>query len=239
MGTVNEGSPRRPAVALTNLGPFDQLRAGRLARRLPQLFVGLFVYGASLAMMWRGTLGMSPWDVLHTGFIRHVPITLGQAVILFSLLVLVAWIPLRETPGFGTLANALLVGLAIDATLSVLDQPEAVASRVGLMLGGVVLNGVATALYMGAQLGRGPRDGLMTGLHRRTGYSLRTVRTVLELVVLTTGLTLGGAFGVGTLVYALAIGPITQAVLPWFTVDVGTTRVTGESGRRPTDGEDI
>ena len=216
---VPTGTTQAPRV-LVDLGPLAQLRAGRLARRLPQLFVGLFLYGVSLAMMVRGAMGLAPWDVLHSGFIRHVPMTLGQAVVLFSFVVLVLWIPLREMPGLGTISNALVVGLSADATLAVLGQPDAMWARIALMLGGVVLCGLASALYIGAQLGRGPRDGLMTGLARRTGLSLRLVRTALEVAVVVIGLLLGGVLGVGTVAYALAIGPLTQLMLPWFTVDL-------------------
>ncbi len=213
--TVPDDRARR---TLTDLGPVAQLRAGRLPRRLTQLYVGLVLYGVSLAMMVRGALGLAPWDVLHSGFIRHVPITLGQAVILFSFLVLLLWIPLREVPGLGTVSNAIVVGLAADATLALLDGPDALGWRIGLLVAGVVLNGLATALYIGAQLGRGPRDGLMTGLARRTGGSLRLVRTALEVSVVVVGLLLGGALGIGTVVYALAIGPLTQWMLPACTV---------------------
>ncbi len=217
---VPTATTHAPRGVLVDLGPLAQLRAGRLARRLPQLFVGLFLYGVSLAMMVRGALGLAPWDVLHSGFIRHVPMTLGQAVILFSFVVLVLWIPLREMPGLGTISNALVIGFSADATLAVLGQPDAMWARIALMLGGVVLCGLASALYIGAQLGRGPRDGLMTGLARRTGLSLRLVRTALEVAVVVIGLLLGGVLGVGTIAYALAIGPLTQLMLPWFTVDL-------------------
>jgi uncharacterized membrane protein YczE len=209
-----------PRGVLVDLGPIAQLRAGRLGRRLPQLYLGLVLYGVSLAMMVRGALGLAPWDVLHSGFIRHVPMTLGQAVVLFSFIVLVLWIPLREMPGLGTISNAVVVGLSADATLALLDRPVALAGRIALMVGGVALCGLASALYIGAQLGRGPRDGLMTGFARRTGLSLRLVRTALEVTVVVIGLLLGGKLGVGTVVYALAIGPLTQLMLPWFTIDV-------------------
>jgi uncharacterized membrane protein YczE len=212
-------APRlRPA--LVDLGPVAQLRAGRLGRRLPQLLVGLALYGASLAMMVRGALGLAPWDVLHSGFIRHVPMTIGAAVVLFSFLVLLLWIPLREKPGIGTVANALLVGLSADATLAVLAEPDSLVLRIGLTLGGLVLNALATALYIGSQFGRGPRDGLMTGFARRSGLSLRLVRTALEVAVVVVGLLLGGALGVGTVLYALAIGPLAQLMLPWCTVEL-------------------
>lgn len=206
---------------LTDLGPVAQLRAGRLPRRLTQLYAGLLLYGASLALMVRGDLGLAPWDVLHSGFIRHVPITLGQAVVLFSFLVLLLWIPLREVPGLGTVSNAIVVGLAADLTLVLLDRPDGLAVRIAFMTAGLVLNGLATAMYIGAQFGRGPRDGLMTGLARRTGGSLRLIRTGLEVSVAGIGLLLGGALGVGTVAYALAIGPLTQRMLPTWIVPVG------------------
>lgn len=171
-------------------------------------------------MMVRGQLGLAPWDVLHSGAIRHLPITLGQAVILFSFLVLLAWIPLREVPGVGTVLNALLVGASADLTLWLLAAPDGLVARVALCVGGVVLCGAAGALYIGAQLGRGPRDGLMTGLSRRTGHSLRLVRTLLEVTVVALGLLLGGVAGLGTVLYALAIGPLTQLMLPGCTVAV-------------------
>lgn len=210
--------PARPQ--LTDLGPVAQLRAGRLVVRLGQLFAGLVLYGVSLGMMVRGDLGLAPWDVLHSGVTHFVPLTLGQVVVAFSFVVLLAWIPLREVPGLGTIANAFVVGLSADATLVLLDAPDPIALRIALLLGGVLLCGLATALYIGAQFGRGPRDGLMTGLHRRTGWSLRSVRTGIELAVVAAGLLLGGVAGVGTLLYALAIGPLAQLMLPRFTVDL-------------------
>ncbi len=215
-------APEPQRRTLTDLGPVAQLRAGRLPRRLTQLYAGLVLYGVSLAFMVRGGLGLAPWDVLHSGFIRHVPITLGQAVILFSFVVLLLWIPLREVPGLGTVSNAIVVGLAADATLALLDRPDGVGWRIGLLVAGVLLNGLATAQYIGAQLGRGPRDGLMTGLARTTGRSLRLVRTALEVTVVVIGLLLGGALGVGTVVYALAIGPLSQLMLPFWTVEIRT-----------------
>jgi uncharacterized membrane protein YczE len=207
-------------AGLSDLGPVAQLRAGRLGLRLVQLYVGLLLYGASLAMMVRGDLGLAPWDVLHSGLIRHVPITLGQAVVLMSFVVLLLWIPLREVPGLGTISNAVVVGLSCDATLALLDRPGPLALRIALVVGGVTLCGLATALYIGAQLGRGPRDGLMTGLARTTGLSIRLVRTALEVSVVLIGLLLGGGLGLGTVAFALTIGPITQALLPVFLVDL-------------------
>ena len=203
---------------LSDLGPIAQLRAGRLPRRLVQLYLGLLLYGASLALLVRAGLGAAPWDVLHQGLARHLPMTLGQAIILVSLLVLLLWIPLKEVPGLGTVSNALVVGLAADATLSLVGPLDDLALRGVAMVAAVLLNGVATAAYIGAQLGRGPRDGLMTGLHRRTGLSIRLVRTALEVTVVVIGLLLGGTAGLGTVLYALAIGPVTQALLPTFVV---------------------
>jgi uncharacterized membrane protein YczE len=211
-------APATARPGLVDLGPVAQLRAGRLALRLPQLVVGLWLYGVSLALMVRGSLGLAPWDVLHSGVVRYLPITLGQAVILLSFVVLLAWVPLRERPGIGTILNALLVGTAADVTLWMLDAPGSWAARIALTVGGVLLCGLASALYIGAQLGRGPRDGLMTGLARRTGRSLRLVRTLLEVAVVVAGVALGGVLGLGTVLYALAIGPLTQLMLPWCTV---------------------
>ena len=171
-------------------------------------------------MMIRATLGNAPWDVLHQGMAIHLPITIGQAVILMSLVVLLFWIPLRELPGLGTIANSFAVGLTADLTLSLLDAPDAMWQRSLLMVGGIVLNALATALYIGSQFGPGPRDGLMTGLHRRTGVSIRTVRTGLEVGVVAIGWLLGGVVGIGTVLYALAIGPLVQVMLPRFIVEL-------------------
>ncbi|MGP1666995.1 MAG: membrane protein YczE, partial [Rhodanobacter sp.] len=217
---VMNSTAHAPRGVLVDLGPFAQLRAGRLTRRLSQLFVGLCLYGLSLGMMVRSALGLAPWDVLHSGLIQHVPMSLGEAVILMSVVVLLLWIPLREVPGIGTLFNTFLVGLSADATLALLHQPDQVWARVALLVGGVVLNALATALYIGSQFGRGPRDGLMTGLARRSGLSLRLVRTGLEVSVVVIGLLLGGMLGIGTALYALAIGPLAQWMLPACTVDL-------------------
>ena len=205
---------------LDRLGPVAQLRAGRLPRRLTQLAFGLVLYGVTLAMMIRSTLGNAPWDVLHQGLSEHLPITIGQAVIAMSLVVLLLWIPLRELPGLGTIANSFVVGLVADAALGALSPPDALWARVVLLVLGLVGNAAATALYIGSQFGPGPRDGLMTGLHRRTGLSIRTVRTGLEVTVVVIGWALGGLVGVGTVVYALAIGPLVQVLLPLCTVDL-------------------
>jgi len=212
-------APRR-VRELARLGPVAQLTAGRLPRRLSQLAVGLVLYGVTLAMLIRGTLGNASWDVLHQGMAVHLPISIGTAVIVMSLLVLLLWIPLRELPGLGTIVNSFAVGLVADATLRILAAPDAMWERVLLMVGGIVLNALATALYIGSQLGPGPRDGLMTGLHRRTGLSIRVVRTGLEVTVVAIGWLLGGVVGIGTVLYALAIGPLVQLMLPRFIVEL-------------------
>ncbi|WP_239455323.1 YczE/YyaS/YitT family protein [Nocardioides gilvus] len=213
-----------PATALLDLGPMAQLRAGRLARRFSQLTVGLVLFGVSLALMVEATLGLAPWDVLHMALTDYLPLTLGQIVVLMSFVVLLLWIPLREKPGIGTVANAIVVGLAADATLALVTGPETLWARIALVLLGVGLNAVGGALYIGSQFGRGPRDGLMTGLSRRTGLSLRLVRTGIEVTAVVLGVLLGGALGgvlgLGTVLYAVGIGPLTQAMLPACTVDI-------------------
>ncbi len=212
---------RRPrGRALADIGPLEQLRAGRLAVRLPLLLFGLFVYGASMAMVLRATLGQIPWDVLHVGVSHHVPLSFGTIVVGVSLLVLIPWIPLRQKPGLGTIGNALLIGPSADLVLSVLPAPDHLALRVLLLVGGVVLNGMATGMYIGSQFGPGPRDGLMTGLARVTGGSLRVVRTGIEVTVVVIGWLLGGTVGTGTFLYAIAIGPLAQLFLPLFTVEL-------------------
>lgn len=198
--------------------PAQQLRAGRLPLRLLWLMSGLTVFGFSLAMVIESTLGMPPWDVLHYGLSVQLPITIGTALIATSMVVLLFWIPLREIPGVGTIANAIWVGLVLDVSLAVLPNIDHPAGRIALMVGGIVLNAAATAMYIGAQLGPGPRDGLMTGLARRLPVSIRVVRTSLEVIVVLIGWSLGGIVGVGTVLFALTIGPLTQAFLPFLVI---------------------
>ncbi len=188
----------------------------RLARRLVRLYAGLVLYGASLALMVRADLGLGPWDVFHQGVSGHTGLTIGTVVIITGAAVLLLWIPLRERPGLGTVSNVVVVGLAMDATLALLPEPGALAVRAPLLVGAVVLNGAATGLYITARFGPGPRDGLMTGLHRVTGHSVRLVRTGIEVVALATGFLLGGTVGAGTVLYALAIGPLSQFFLRIF-----------------------
>lgn len=203
---------------LTYLGPLAQLRAGRAAERTGRLLLGLWLYGASIALMVEGAVGASPWDVFHLGVAEHVPWSLGVIMIVTSLGVLLAWIPIRQLPGLGTVLNAALLGPFADVNLAMLPTPDGLAVRVGVMLAGVVLCAFATALYVGAQFGPGPRDGLMTGLALRTGWSIRRVRTCLEITVLAAGVALGGPIGVGTIVFALGVGPLTQFFLRFLVV---------------------
>lgn len=217
-------APVRTPRQLAHLTPLEQLRAGRLPRRLTQLMAGLTLYGASMAMMFRGTLGLDPWDVFHAGVMEHSTMSFGTVVIVVGFLVLLLWVPLRQMPGLGTIANVIWIGVATDVSLALLSTPDGLTGRVSLLLAGVVLNALAGALYIGSQLGPGPRDGLMTGLVRRTGLSVRLVRTTLEVTVLAVGFALGGPVGLGTVVYALAIGPLVQAFLPLCVVELPPTR---------------
>jgi uncharacterized membrane protein YczE len=185
-----------------------------MTRRLIQLFAGLLLYGFSMALLVEAGLGLDPWDVLHQGIAERAGLTIGTVVIAVGALVLLLWIPLRQKPGIGTVANAIVIGLVADASIWLLPAPDPMAARIAFMVGGVVLNAVATAAYIGARLGPGPRDGLMTGLVRRTGRSVRLVRTSIEVTVLASGWLLGGTVGVGTVAYALAIGPLVHALLP-------------------------
>lgn len=187
-----------------------------MTNRLTRLFVGLWLYGATMAFMVQAGLGLDPWDVFHQGVASHVPLTLGQVVIVVGALVLVAWIPLRQRPGIGTIANVFVIGIAVDVTLAWLPPASSLAAQIGFLTVGVVGNAVAGALYISADLGTGPRDGLWRGIVARSGLSVRVVRTALELTVLAAGWFLGGSVGVGTVVYALAIGPLVQRFLVWF-----------------------
>jgi uncharacterized membrane protein YczE len=192
----------------------------RPVRRLTQLYAGLVLYGASMALQIRAGLGLDPWDVFHQGVADRTGLSFGTVVIVTGAVVLLAWIPLRQRPGFGTVSNVFVIGIAVDATLAVLPRAGSAPVAVAMLLAGVGLNGLAGGAYIGANLGPGPRDGLMTGLVRRTGGSVRAVRTTIEVGVLILGAALGGTVGVGTLVYALSIGPLVHALLPRLTVAV-------------------
>lgn len=209
--------------------------SGHLTRRLLQLYVGLALYGVSSALLVRAGLGLEPWGVLHQGLSELTGISIGVVSIIIGAAVLLLWIPIRQRPGLGTVSNVFVIGIAMDATLAVVPAVHGLVAQVPLLLTGVVLNGVATGLYIAARFGPGPRDGLMTGLHRLTGRSIRLVRTALEVAVVATGFVLGGSVGVGTVVYALAIGPLAQLFLRLFAIpqaSEGSTVVAGSTPRK-------
>ena len=185
--------------------------------RLIQLYAGLALYGVSAAMLVLAGLGLDPWDVLHQGLSRSFGLAIGTWVIIVSAVVLALWWPLRQRPGLGTLSNAVLVGLVMDVVLALMSPPHAPGVRAGLLVAGVLLNGVATGAYIGAGLGAGPRDGLTLGICARTGLSIRLVRTAIELSVLLVGWRLGGTVGIGTVAYAATIGPLTHITIPALT----------------------
>ena len=180
------------------------------------LLVGLSLFGISLGLVVRAGLGLAPWDVFHEGVSERIDVSLGTVIVATSFVVLLLWIPLRERPGVGTIGNAILVGVWVDITMAVIpEMDDALPGRVGLLRLGVSINGLATGLYIGAGMGSGPRDGLMTGIASR-GHSIRVVRTSIEAIVLITGFALGGTVGIGTLLYAFAIGPIAHKTIPTF-----------------------
>lgn len=204
----------------------------RLGRRLIQLYAGLALYGVSSALLVEAGLGLEPWGVLHQGLAELTGLSIGVVSIVVGAAVLLLWIPMRQRPGLGTVSNVFVVGLAMDATLAAVPDVHGLAVRIPLLLAGIVLNGAATGLYIAAGFGPGPRDGLMTGLHRRTGRSIRLMRTAVEVAVVATGFALGGTVGAGTLLYALSIGPLAQVFLRVFAVppasDGSTVVATGQ-----------
>ncbi|MFH8407108.1 YitT family protein [Streptomyces sp. NPDC018019] len=215
----NEAPPPLTYISLTE----------RPLRRLPQLFAGLALYGFSLSLMVRASLGVNPWSVLYDGLARRTPLSFGLISAVVGVLVLVLWIPLRQRPTFGTGANVVVLACSADLGLWLLPQHLGLPVRIGLLVGGVLLNGLSVAVYVGARLGPGPRDGLMTGVSAAAGRSLRSVRTLIEVAVLAVGWALGGSVGAGTLVYAFAVGPVTQFFVPWFAY----RGVAGQRNRPP------
>lgn len=206
----------RQATTTTRGDPLSTSR--RLGRRLIQLYAGLTLYGASSALLVRAGLGLEPWNVLHQGLAELTGLTIGVVSIVVGAAVLLLWIPLRQRPGLGTVSNVFVVGLAMDATLALVPEAVGLAAGVALLLTGILLNGAATGLYIAARFGPGPRDGLMTGLHRSTGRSIRVMRTAVEVAVVVSGFALGGTIGVGTVLYAVSIGPLAQLFLRVFAV---------------------
>jgi uncharacterized membrane protein YczE len=186
-----------------------------LAQRMLRLLFGLMLYGVSDAVLLLAGLGADPWDVFHQGLSRVTGLAIGTWVNIVGALVLVCWWPLRQRPGWGTALNVVTIGTVMNGVLAWTPAPHGVVARVMLVVGSVILNGIATGLYIGAGLGPGPRDGLMTGIARR-GHSIRVVRTAIEVAVLVVGFVLGGTVGIGTVVYALGIGPIVHFTIPAF-----------------------
>jgi uncharacterized membrane protein YczE len=189
-----------------------------MTRRLVQLFLGLALYGLSVGLMVRSNLGVNPWDVFHQGLSERSGIGLGTMIIIIGAAVLLLWIPLRQRPGIGTISNVFLIGIWTDVSLWLIPPVQSLPLAWAMLLGGIFLNGVAGGAYIGAGLGPGPRDGLMTGLVKRTGKSVRLIRTGIEVVVVAVGWTLGGTLGLGTVLYAFLIGPIVHRMLPLFTI---------------------
>ncbi|MGH6616800.1 YczE/YyaS/YitT family protein [Sphingomonas sp.] len=189
-----------------------------MKQRLFQLLWGLSLYGFSMALMLRATLGLDPWDVLHQGLAPRIGLSFGMTVNAIGLLVLLLWIPLRQRPGIGTVLNILIIGTVVDLSLMILPTPEGYAVRFVFLIAGIVLNGIAGGAYIGAGLGAGPRDGLMTGIASRTGWPIKIVRTAIELGVLAAGWMMGGTVGLGTVLYAITIGWVVHYAIPFFTL---------------------
>jgi len=185
-----------------------------MTRRVAQLLVGLFLYGFAIAMMIRAGLGIAPWDVLSQGIVLHTGINYAVVTNVIGALVLLLWIPIRQKPGIGTVVNVLMIGPSIEVGLALLPQTDDLVARILLLAGGLVVLALATGLYIGARFGPGPRDGLMTGIHRRTGWPIWVVRTSIEVTVLAIGWLLGGNVGLGTLAFALLIGPMVNVTIP-------------------------
>ncbi|UNK69285.1 hypothetical protein [Microbacterium sp. H1-D42] len=200
----------------------------RLPRRFLQLAVGLFLYGIGIAFIIRGAIGAAPWDVLAQGIARHVPLSFGTVTILVSVIVLLLWIPIKQKPGIGAILNALAVGPAADLGLRILPEPDALWLQVLFFAIGLTVLAAATGLYIGAHFGPGPRDGLMTGLHQQLGWPIWVVRTGLEVTVVIIGWALGGNVGVGTVAFALLVGPMCQFFMRVFAVRLAG----GEDPRR-------
>jgi uncharacterized membrane protein YczE len=191
----------------------DRWAPRRVAPRLPGLVLGLVLFGVGIALMAAAGIGLGPWEVLHQGISRHTGIALGTVSILLGIPILLLWIPLGEYPGIGTVLNVVLIGTATNIVLPVLPHPTDPPVQVVMMLAGVLVIGLGSGFYLGAGLGPGPRDGLMTGMHHRYGWSIRRARTGVELAALVVGFLLGGTVGLGTVVFAFGIGPVVQVFL--------------------------
>lgn len=218
---------------LQSLSPRQQLQAGQLPKRFGRLLLGLTLWGMAVAMFVRANLGLDPWNVFHAGLAAHTPLNIGNATIITGACVLLLWIPLREWPGIGTVLDTIWVGTTMNAVLLILPPVEGLLPKIWLWTGALILNGVAGGLYIGAQLGPGARDGLMTSLSRRTGLSLRLVRTVIEGSALIVGWFLGGQVGIGTVAYALFVGPVLQFFLQKLTVALPEPASSADSPGQP------
>ncbi|WP_280893982.1 MULTISPECIES: hypothetical protein [unclassified Streptomyces] len=219
--------------ATTTTGRSALFTQSRLGRRLIQLYAGLALYGISSALLVEAGLGLEPWGVLHQGLAELTGLSIGVVSIAVGAAVLLLWIPMRQRPGLGTVSNVFVIGVAMDATLAAVPDVHGLAARMALLPAAIVLNGAATGLYIAAGFGPGPRDGLMTGLHRRTGRSIRLMRTTVEVAVVVTGFALGGTVGAGTLLYALSIGPLAQVFLRVFAVPRASDGSTVVAGGQP------
>ncbi|ALG10817.1 YczE/YyaS/YitT family protein [Kibdelosporangium phytohabitans] len=212
-------------MASVDLSPVSIRRAP--VRRSGQLLAGLVLYGVSMAMLSRSHMGLFPWDVLTDGLNKRTGLSFGVITAIVAVFVMLLWIPLRQRPGIGTISNIVVISIAVDVVRAILPDQRLLVWQIVLLAGGIALNAVATAVYVGARLGPGPRDGLMTGLAARTGWSIRLVRTGIEVIVLGAGWLLGGTVGIGTVLYALAVGPLTQLLLPlvtWRSAEVPRAR---------------
>ncbi|WP_102159193.1 membrane protein YczE [Zhihengliuella halotolerans] len=212
--------PDSPRPRLIPMTPKQQLRAPRKARRLTQLALGIVILGAGVGLFVQAGLGLSPWDVLHQGISTRLPVSFGTVIVLLGLVILLLWIPMKQWPGLGTVANTFAVGPMADLTIAVMPEVHGIGWQLAVMAAATVLAALGTGLYIGAQFSGGPRDGLMTGLHFKTGLSVRLIRTSMELAALGAGWLLGGVVGIGTAVFAISIGPLTQFFFRYTVVDI-------------------
>jgi uncharacterized membrane protein YczE len=197
-----------------------------LARRIIQLAVGLFAYGIAISLMVQSGIGVAPWDVLTQGISKQTGLDFGILTNIIGLAVLLCWIPIRQRPGIGTVANVLLIGPSAQLGLWIFPQQHLIVFQLLFFVAGLVLLALATGLYIGARMGPGPRDGLMTGIHARTGWRIWMVRTTIEVTVLAIGWALGGNFGPGTIAFALLIGPMVSVTIPWLRVPEAASPTT-------------
>ncbi len=203
--------------------------ADRLFERITRCATGLALFGIGIACFVCGGLGLAPWDMLHQGISKHTDIELGTIIIIVGLSILVLWIPLRQRPGIGTIMNALEIGLVENIAQDLLPETRLLVIRVGYVFLGMILVAVGSGLYIGAELGTGPRDGLMVGLHQRFGISVRLARTLVEILAIAIGLLLGGQIGFGTFVFALGIGPLVHVTINWFKLPEKTSSDSAQS----------